>query len=287
MLLEITFENEMCVLTPHYTQLGEEVVFHGVVLPPDEEMNQVASTLPILNNCLKKLSVAIGEKEEVLNRESMLTFVDEVVLHKEYCTSQMLLFFEDYLSFSLGDGTNSPNLWADATRQNNDAREKGLTNSATTEDIQAIYNAMHDGGLREHYYCRTDSPMVLLIQVVYSILLHTFRRGHIIKRCDRCGNIFIPTRPSDKYCLRRTDGKTCGQISKEESQKRSHNKEEKKLYKRIDNRLLQQGEFSTIPNVPSLQNDFRTGFRQCVTEEERKAYLEEWNEKTYKRKPKK
>ena len=279
MLLEIKFRNEVGTYKPTYFQDGEEIIFRQMVIPHKEEMNQVASTLPILNNCLKWLDEEISDEKVELNRKSLLAFIDEAVTHKEYCTPQMLLFFEDYLSFSLGDGTTSPNLWGDATRQNSDAWEKGRTTSASADDIKAIYDTIC-GGTKEKYLCNSDIPKVLLIQVVYSLLLHTFRRGHIIKRCDRCGRIFIPTRPSDKYCQWKTDGKTCGEIRKEESQRRSHDKEEKKLYKRIDNRLLQQGEYST-------QERFRTGFRKCKTAREKKAYLKKWNEKTYKRKPEK
>jgi len=279
MLLEIKFENEAGIFTPNYEKNGEKIILDKMILPPEEEMEQVASTLPILNNCLKWLEEEVPVNEVELNRKSLLAFIDEAVTHKEYCTSQMLLFFEDYLSYSLGDGTTSY-LWADATRQDENAREKGLSASATAEDIKAIHEMMADGGTREKYLCKSyDNPKVLLIQVVYSLLLHTFRRGHIIKRCDRCGRVFIPTRPSDKYCQWKTDGKTCGEIRKAEAQRRSHDKEDKKLYKNIDNMLLNRREYET-------QDEFRKGYKRCKTDKQRKAYLAKWYKKTLKRKPK-
>ena len=280
MEIEITFENDVATFNPTMAELTE--LYWFAMLSPDGDkaeefsVNQV-DTLPVLNRCEEMLKTFTAKGKVELNRKSLLAFIDEAVTHKEYCTADMLYRFDYFLYYSLWELKTRRNTWVDATYQDIDTMQKGLSASATATEIKDIYDRTNI----EKYICRaTDVPTAMLIQVAFSLMLHLFKRGQIIKRCDRCGKLFIPTRASDKYCQRKTNGKTCGEIRKEESQKRSHDKEEKKLYKRIDNRLLQQGEYSK-------QDVFRTGFRKCKTVREKKAYLKEWNEKTYKKKPEK
>lgn len=275
MNVEITFTKKQIRFELTYTGNGEEILFS--LLHPEKRTSSTftinqADTLPVLNNCVSRLRNANNDGNAELDRKSLLTFIDEAVTHKEYCTSDMLRSLDYVLPYCLGNGRTSPNVWADKTYMDETTMLKWYSASATAKDIKEIYRKTHF----ETYLCtvpNVNEATALFVQVAYSLLLHIFKEGKIIKRCGNCGNLFIPTRASDKYCQRQTDGKTCSEIKKAEAQKRSHNKEEKARYKRIYNRLARR------KSTKDLVVNFSDGFRNCNSEIERKQYLETWDRK--------
>lgn len=277
--VEITFEKNRIMFKPEYTEAGDEMIFALINpngLNPTAFSVKESDTLPVLNNCIARLANMKESEHAEYNRGTLLTFIDEAVTHREYCTPQMLRSLDDFMFHSLGNYVQY-NLWDDKTLFDYNSIEKGLSASATAEDIKAIHAMIH----HEKYLCLAseDKKPTLLIQVAYSLLLHLFKQDKIIKRCGNCGNLFVPTRASDKYCQRKTDGKTCGEIRKAEAQKRSHNTKEHKLYRNIDNMFLNHREYEA-------QEEFRQGYKACRTEKQRENYLAKWYKKALRGKPK-
>lgn len=246
-----------------------------------------SNNLTLLNNCIGMLETMGSDYYK--HRASLFTFLNEAATHKEYCDPFFLKSFGSCLEGVLTG-------WEDGTAHDFDLGYKEYNREpVTSDDIREAYNRMReqkDASKHDFYTCRfvpvsSDEAYIrrcyytsIPIQIIYSVLLHHFKQGHIIKRCENCGRFFIPSRTSDIYCRNLTNGKTCGEIRKAEAQKRSHDKEINKVYKRIDNRLYQREAFAE-------QKEFRDGFKQCPTEEQQRHYLNQWDSKTYKRKPNK
>lgn len=72
----------------------------------------------------------------------------------------------------------------------------------------------------DSYICKSNKALC------YAILLHYFRAGYIIKKCEKCGRYFIPTNANSKYCeLPRPENKTCKELSIGQSMAKSQSSE--------------------------------------------------------------
>lgn len=280
MQIEITFENDIAT----FESIGavkEENYWFAMLNPDIENQDSLviknpdrlvfsvkkSNTLPVLNLCVELLRACKSKGDLEHNRNSLLAFIDEAVTHREYCSEIMLFRFDYFLAYSM---FSPRNIWDDKTHEDMLAYNKGRVGTATAGDIKEIHTTKH----KETYLCHsTDVPIAMLVQVAYTLMFHLFKEGKIIKRCERCGSLFIPTRASDKYCQRKTNGKTCGEIRKAENQKKSHNTREQIMSKRIDTRLTQRGQLKE-------RKQFRSGLKKCNSSADREAYLERWDKQT-------
>lgn len=258
-----------------------------------------------LNRFLKQLIDETGIDNEVdtvgnpdvIQAKSLFVFIIEASEHPEYCTPYMLRKFSNCIFTALEEyiptvedivnGNTIPgNTYGfrdysdDIGNQKPDAdahlRFMSLLHSITPEMLRAIHNKEHKPN-SDLYRCQSDNYIHILIQICYSILMHYFRNGDIIRICDNCRRIFIPRRANDKYCTmpapedaESENPKSCGQYMKYQKQ-RIHNDSDE--FKKEHDRILRRLDSSET-------EDFIKEYKETKgNPEARRQMLERWAEK--------
>lgn len=231
-------------------------------------------TLEVLNKCVYLLNNAFGQydiEEIAYNVSSLNTFIDEAVQNKEYCQYGVLTEIAPFLHLSLTG-------WEDRTRRKTDEILKGLSSPLTADDLKKIVSGISHPQT-DTYYCKHDVIPCFYIQVAFSILSHYLKQGVRLKRCNYCGNLFIP-KANEKNCMRVTDGKTCREHNRQNTVKNSQNREPYKTKHSIMVKLRQRGAKETL-------RKFQSEYDNCKTQEEQIKCVQEWAKKIRKTEPKK
>lgn len=232
---------------------------------------------------------------------STIVFITEASKHPEYCTTYMLRKFSNVIcealetllplkEFAEGIDFDSYGFLDMTDDKGNASRVSdfsltlyGSKNPITPEMLKEI----HDKTWKpesDTYRCQSDNIIHLLIQVCYAILMHYFRKGVVIRICENCGQIFIPSRTNDKYCTRiapqekdSKKPKSCGKYMKYQNQ-RIHNDNDE--FKTEHDRLSKRVKFEETPIFQKEYNETKGN------PEARRKVIEKWAEKYPRRKMK-
>lgn len=213
-------------------------------------------------------------------RQSIETFITEANKHREYCNVYTLRDFSNVIYEALStffwevNGDIFPQKFE---RLRTRHKEKAITAS----ELNAMHEAHSLFTADDTYICRSNDFSFLIIQIIYAMLLHYFKRGYIVGVCQNCGKVFITENRSDeKYCKRTSpqdSEKTCAQYMKYEKQKIHNSSELKKEYSRILRRL-------TFTEAELFKRTYRE--IPTANKSERAEYLRMWAEKYPKREQK-
>lgn len=277
------------------------------IVPKDEytDCKALNHYVGLLEKLLKEINKGLTpgtHSPKAINIQSLLTFVKEVAKHPEYCTTYML----EKLSYVIPDALNKlPPIkefvegadpysygFLDMVDDNGHLRDDsdymlmlyGAGQSITPEMLATIHGRMEHAE-DDSYRCQANDIIHLLIQICYAILMHYFRKGDIVARCDNCGRYFIPSRKpragEQTYCTRKApqdSTKSCAQYMKRENQ-RIHNdsNEFKKEHDRILRRIIDAKECEA----------FKSEYKDTKQDREaRRKMIERWATKYPKREKK-
>lgn len=141
------------------------------------------------------------------------------------------------------------------------ALQKGIDGS---EIICDIYRCVNIPG---------EMPPIIE-QLCVAELYQIVKSGRTIKRCQRCGKLFLPNKSDEKYCIRVSadyPGKNCKQAAKYEKQlQRERSSESAKLYKSVNTMLSRRANNATV-NDKARATELLISFRNSADEWKQKV----------------
>lgn len=119
----------------------------------------------------------------------------------------------------------------------------------------------------DFYFCiNANESHSIIEQLCTAELYHLVKTGRIIKRCERCGKLFIPKKADEKYCIRRSEeypDKNCKQAAKYEKQlQRERGTESARVYKSINTMLSRRAKNAVLAEKEQAETilfSFRDG----------------------------
>lgn len=86
--------------------------------------------------------------------------------------------------------------------------ERAMIDFGLEVPTYSISSFMDDYGkelICDMYFCIPAAESRNIIeQLCTAELYHLVKTGRVIKRCERCGNLFVPKKVDEKYCIRRS-----------------------------------------------------------------------------------